>query len=198
MYYHTPFHEVKWRCSGPVETIPLDHVSLLLIRDVIERAFGALFSDTTGLLSFVEKNRLVQKVKWGTQKQQCVLKCFLLFQYISNKIQRYTVYFTWKLLYMFRVVTTPIIKSANNCIYSIWYLSPRNCYLLLSWKSWNWFECVVGGVHHPQHTQTSSNSSTIAAGNSNGVTNARCCKYSCLRSWWLVLLPPETCRAVFR
>ena len=29
----------------------------------------------------------------------------------------------------------------------------------------NWFECVVGGVHHPQHTQINSNSSTIAAGN---------------------------------
>jgi hypothetical protein len=27
----------------------------------------------------------------------------------------------------------------------------------------NRFECVVGGVRHPQHTQTGSNSSTIAA-----------------------------------
>jgi len=43
-------------------------------------------------------------------------------------MQRYTVYFTWKLLYMFRVVITPIIRSANNCIYSIWYLSRRYCY----------------------------------------------------------------------
>ena len=32
------------------------------------------------------------------------------------------------------------------------------------WKSWNWSECAVGGVHHPQHTQT------------------RCCRYSCMRS----------------
>jgi len=45
--------------------------------------------------------------------------------------QRYTVYFIWKLLYMFRVVPPPIIKSANNCIYSIWYLSDRYCYLPL-------------------------------------------------------------------
>jgi hypothetical protein len=30
----------------------------------------------------------------------------------------------------------------------------------------------VGGVRHPQHTQTGSNSSTIAADSSNGVTNA--------------------------
>jgi hypothetical protein len=43
----------------------------------------------------------------------------------------YTVYFIWKLLYMFRVVSPPIIRSANNCIYSIWYLSYRYCYLPL-------------------------------------------------------------------
>jgi hypothetical protein len=46
------------------------------------------------------------------------------------------------------------------------------------------FECGVGGVRHPQHTQTSSNSFTIAAGSSNGVTNTRCCRYSCMRFWW--------------
>jgi hypothetical protein len=61
-------------------------------------------------------------------------------------MQRYTVYFIWKLPYMFRVVPPPIIRSANNCIYSISYLSQRYCYLPLSWKSWNWFECAVGGV----------------------------------------------------
>ena len=38
-------------------------------------------------------------------------------------MQHYTVYFIWKLLYMFRVVPPPIIRSANNCIYTIWYLS---------------------------------------------------------------------------
>ena len=100
----------------------------------------------------------------------------------SNKTQRYTVYFIWKLLYMFRVVPPPIIRNANNCIYNIWYLSHRYCCLPLSWKSWNRFECTVGGVRHPQHTQTGSNSSTIAADSSNGVTNTRCCRYSCLRS----------------
>ena len=53
----------------------------------------------------------------------------------TDKMQRYEVYFIWKLLYMFRVVPLPIIRSANNCIYSIWYLSHRYCYLPLSWKS---------------------------------------------------------------
>ena len=34
--------------------------------------------------------------------------------------------------------------------------------------------------NNPQHTQTSSKSSTIAADSNNGVTNTRCCRYSCL------------------
>jgi hypothetical protein len=42
--------------------------------------------------------------------------------------------------------------------------------------------CAVGGVRHPQHTQTGSNSSTIASDSINGVTNTRCCRYSCMRS----------------
>ena len=54
-----------------------------------------------------------------------------IYIYISNKMQRYTVYFIWKLLYMFRVVPPPIIRSAYNCIYSIWNLSHRCCYLPL-------------------------------------------------------------------
>jgi hypothetical protein len=33
-----------------------------------------------------------------------------------NKMQRYTVYFIWKLLYMFRVVPPPIIRSTNDYI----------------------------------------------------------------------------------
>jgi hypothetical protein len=74
---------------------------------------------------------------------------------------------------------------------------------------------VLGGTstHHQEHIQlylqhlvfvtplllsTSSNSSTIAADSSNGVTNTRCCRYSWMRSWWWVEIPPKTCRAVSR
>jgi hypothetical protein len=38
----------------------------------------------------------------------------------------------------------------------------------------------------------------LAGDSSNCVTNTRCCRYSCLRFWWWVEVPPETCRAVSR
>jgi hypothetical protein len=124
----------------------------------------------------------------------------IIFLYISNKMQRYTVYFIWKPLYMFRVVPPPIVRNANNFIYSIWCLSHRYCYLPLSWKSWNWFECA-------QHTQTyffnyyqerihlylqhlvfvaplllSAAIVEEMELRCNGVTNTRCCRYTCMRS----------------
>jgi hypothetical protein len=68
-----------------------------------------------------------------------------IFQYTTRCNVTQFIYI-WKLLYMFRVVLQPIIRSAYNFIYSIWYLSHRYCYLPLSWKSWNRFECAVGGV----------------------------------------------------
>jgi hypothetical protein len=53
-------------------------------------------------------------------------------------------------------------------------------------------------IQFPHHTQTSSNSSTIAAGSSNSLTSTRYYKYSCVCSWWWVEIPPQTCRAVFQ
>jgi len=57
---------------------------------------------------------------------------------------------------------------------------------------------MIVSIRHPQHTQTSSTSSTIAADSGNGVTSTKCCRYSCLRSWWWMVVSPETCRAVSR
>ena len=76
-----------------------------------------------------------------------------IFQYISNKMQSYTVY-----LYL----ETALHVSGGTSTY--------------------YQERIQRGVRHPQHTQTGSNSSTIAADSSNGVTNTRCCRYSCMRS----------------
>jgi len=43
----------------------------------------------------------------------------IIFPYVSNKMQRYTVYYIWKLLYMFRVLLPPIIRNPYSYIYSI-------------------------------------------------------------------------------
>jgi hypothetical protein len=56
-------------------------------------------------------------LKWNLRfMDPCIVR---VFQYVSNKIQRNTVYFIWKLLYMFRVVPPPIIRSAYNDMCSI-------------------------------------------------------------------------------
>jgi hypothetical protein len=67
---------------------------------------------------------------------------------------------------------------------------------------------VSGGTttHHQEHTELYLQRlvfvtplllpAAIAAGSSNGLT--WCCRYSCLRSWWLVGVTPETCSAVSR
>ena len=39
--------------------------------------------------------------------------------------------YIWELFYIFRVVPPHIIRSAYNCIYNIWYMSDRYCYLPL-------------------------------------------------------------------
>ena len=122
--------------------------------------------------------------------------------YIQQYVTLHSLFIFWKLLYMFRVLLPPIIKSAYNCIYSIWYLSHRYCYLPLSWRSWNnmfrvllppiirsAYNCTysVWYLSHrkcylPLSWKSCSNSSTVAAGSNNGVTNTRRCRYSCMRS----------------
>jgi hypothetical protein len=47
----------------------------------------------------------------------------------------YSLLYFRKLLYMFRVVTQPIIRNTYNCNYSIWHWSNRLCYLPLLWSS---------------------------------------------------------------
>jgi hypothetical protein len=88
----------------------------------------------------------------------CILS---IFQYISNKIQRYTVY-----IYL----ETALHVSGGT---STHHLERIHLYLQ---------HLLFVGVRHPQHTQTGSSSSTIAADSSNGVTNTRCCRYSFMRS----------------
>ena len=46
----------------------------------------------------------------------------LLLIYIQRDATLHDSLISGKLLYMFRVVFPPIIRSTHNCIYSIWYL----------------------------------------------------------------------------
>jgi hypothetical protein len=118
----------------------------------------------------------------------CILS---IFQYVSNKMECYTVYLYMEtvlhvsggtstyhkeriqLYLQYLVFVTPLLRSAAI----VEELEPV-------WMCCGW--------------QTCSNSSTIAADISNGVTNSRCCRYSCMHSWWWVEVPPETCRTVSR
>jgi hypothetical protein len=103
-----------------------------------------------------------------------------IFQHISNKMQRYTVYlYLETALHVSGGTYTHHQECIQLYLQHLVFVTPL---LLSAAISWNRFECAVGGVRHPQHTQTSSYSSTIAADSSNGVTNARCCRYSCMRS----------------
>ena len=90
----------------------------------------------------------------------------------------HSLFISGKLLYMFRVVSSPIIRSTHNCIYSIWYLLAITAVCLYCGRvgaglsvAWELYRSVIAGhrsVQLPHHTQTSSNSPTIEADSSNG------------------------------
>ena len=91
------------------------------------------------------ENRLATTLLHLTFRGSCIVTIFLLI-YFQQDATLHILFISGKLIYMFRVVSPPIIRSTHNCIYSIWYLSNRYCYLPLLWKSWCWFECGVGIV----------------------------------------------------
>ena len=79
---------------------------------------------------------------------------------------------------MFQVLSTPIIRSTLNCIYSLWYRSYYRCsYLLQMWP----------------------NLAMLEEGSCND--NMTCtvgCRYSLMYSWWWVWKAPVTCRATLQ
>jgi hypothetical protein len=90
-----------------------------------------------------------------------------IFQYISNKMQLNTVYLHLETaLHVSGVTSTHHQERIQLYLQHLVYISQ----LLLP--------------------------AAIAAGDSNGLINIRCCRYSCMRSWWWVKVTPEMCRAV--
>jgi hypothetical protein len=113
-----------------------------------------------------------------------------------TKMQSYTIYlYLETALHVLGGTSTHHQESKQLYLQHLVFVTPL---LLSAAIIWNWFECAVGGVRHPQHTQTGSSSSTIAADSSNGVTNTRYSRYSCMCSWLWVEVPPEIYRAVSR
>jgi hypothetical protein len=99
--------------------------------------------------------------------------------YISNKMQLYTVYlYLETALHVSGGTSTNHQERIHLYLQHLVFVTP----LLIPAAIVEELELVWVRVRHPQHTQTSSNSSTIAAGSSNGVTITRCCRYSCMRS----------------
>ena len=142
-----------------------------------------------------------------TFRGPCIV--IFIFRYISNKMQRYTVY-----LFM---------GKCSKCFG--WYLHPSSgAHTTVSTASCTCQTVLLnicGSVHHAfvvkiittrcnivkplllpaaivEELELCSNSSTIAAGSSYGLTSTRYCKYSCVCSWWWVEIQPETCKAVFQ
>ena len=50
-----------------------------------------------------------------------VISVFFL-TYFQQDATLHTLFISGKILYIFRLVSPPIIRSTHNCIYSIWYL----------------------------------------------------------------------------
>ena len=117
------------------------------------------------------------------------------FQVWRIQYYRQICFVSYSIIYPTRCNVTQFTLSGNCSTCFVWYHYPSSgaqttvstefgiCHTVTATcRYWNRLECAVGGVRQPQHTQTGSNSSTIAADGSNGVTNTRCCRCSCMRS----------------
>jgi len=116
----------------------------------------------------------------------------------------HSLFYFCKLLYIFRVVTPPIIRSTYNCNYSIWHWSNLGKFSV-------WSQLKMRGmdpsllpsaiVRSRKVAETGPYLSSLADFTHcifRSLTSARCCNYGYMCSWWWVELPPEICRTVYR
>ena len=112
----------------------------------------------------------------------CIVSTFLLIYFQRDAIS-HSLFISGKLLYMFLVVSSPIIRSTYNCIYSIWHLLNITAICLYCGRVGAGLSVVWGlyrtatqvltqylrrrSVQFPHDTQNSSNSPTIEADSSN-------------------------------
>ena len=113
--------------------------------------------------------------------------------YIQQDATLHSVFYLESALHVSGGTTTHHQESKQLYLQHLVFVTPL-LLSALSWKSWNWFEYAVHNTAHSNQFHLFHDSADI----SNVVTNTRCCRYSCLRSWWWVVVPPETCRALSR
>jgi len=88
--------------------------------------------------------------------------------------------------------------SVNRSTYFGWYLHPSSgAHVTVSAAS-GISKTVTATCRERDWTGNSSRPVTFTTGCIYGFTNARCCGYSDMSSWWWVEIPPEICRAVYR
>jgi hypothetical protein len=112
------------------------------------------------------------------------ISCFNILYGISNILLQVL------LAFIGCVVGTSYGMSSGHSAVLLPHLQSENSTLQIDTDTGSWIGksqqqllLAKWGFVFSQHTQTCSNSSTIAADSSNGVTNTRCCRYSCMRSW---------------
>ena len=106
-----------------------------------------------------------------TFRRPCIVS---IFQYISNKIQRYTVY-----LYLETALHVSGCTSAHHQEHTQLYL--RHLVLV---------KPLLLTAAIAEELELCSNSSMIAAGSNNGLTSTRCRRYSCVCTlWWAEIHP---------
>ena len=81
---------------------------------------------------------------------------------VQQDMIRYILLYFCKLFYMFRVVTTPIIRSTYNCNYS----------------TWHWFKLSLLPSAIVVKLELRSTFTTIAEGSRDSLISARSCNYS--------------------
>jgi len=125
---------------------------------------------------------------------------------VQQEPTMYSLLYFCKLLYMFRVVTPPIIRSTYNCNYSIWHWSNfEKCSVWSQLKMrgmdpWSLLPSAfvpslkVAEIAGPYLSSLADFTYCIF----RSLTRVRCCNCSYMCSWWWGELPPEICRAVYK
>jgi hypothetical protein len=131
---------------------------------------------------------------------------------VQQEANIYIFIYFCKLLYMFRMVSPPIIRSTYNCNHSTWHWSnfgKCSVWSQLKMRGMDW-SLLPSAIIRSRKVAETVRLATYQAGTylssladfsrciSQSFTSARCCNYSYMCSWWWVELPSETYRAVYR